>query len=263
MDTFRVYLSEMTATAKLAKDASYSTATFRALMGVVAEQAQIAGWAAFDAGRYGDARRHYATALTAAEESQDRGLIGNTLAFMAYEKADVDTATASCQVAGTSITPKVRALLHERLAWTQAIAGDADRAGRALDEAAAAIAAPGRAAEPDWVFWVDDTEIQIMAGRCWTELHRPARAIPALEEALARYDDTHARDKALYLTWLAHAYLDAGEVEHAATTVDTAIDLTAGVGSVRPGERIATVVRRLRPHSRVPAVAGVFDRVRG
>lgn len=54
-----------------------------------------------------------------------------------------------------------------------------------------------------------------MTGRCWAEPHQPLRAIPALEDALARYDDTRARDRALYLSWLAAAYLDAGEVEHA------------------------------------------------
>ncbi|MFG2481697.1 hypothetical protein ACGFSI_02855 [Streptomyces virginiae] len=63
---------------------------------------------------------------------------------------------------------------------------------------------------PDWAYWVDLDEIAIMTGRCWAELHRPLRGIPALEDALARYDDTRARDKALYLSWLAAAYLDAG-----------------------------------------------------
>jgi tetratricopeptide (TPR) repeat protein len=263
MDTYIVYLSEMKATTKLAKNASYSSATSRAVMGVVAEQAQMAGWAAFDAGRYADARRHYMTALAAAEQSQDPALIGNSLAFMAYEKADIETAAASCRVAGAETSPKVRALLHERLAWTHAIAGDADQTDRALAKATDAVQAPGVEPEPDWVYWVDGVEIQIMSGRCWTELQRPDRAVPILEAALPHYDDTHSRDKALYLTWLAHAYLDAGEVEQSAAVADHAIDLSTGVGSVRPGQRIATVMRRLNPHRRLPVVAAVLDHARG
>jgi transcriptional regulator with XRE-family HTH domain len=264
MDTYDVYASEMKATAKLAKDAGYSSATSRALMGILAEQTQMAGWAAFDAGRQADARRHYRDALTAAQESRDPGLVGNTLAFMAYEKADVEIATASCEAVGTAVTPRVRALLQERRAWTHAVAGDADKADRALSEAIEAIAdTQAGASEPDWVFWVDEIEVQIMAGRCWTELRRPDRAVGTLESALGRYDDTHARDKALYSTWLAHAYLDASEVEQAATVVDHAMDIAAGVGSVRPGARIATVMRRLREHRRLPAVAAVLDRTRG
>ncbi len=99
------------------------------------------------------------------------------------------------------------------------------------------------------MFWVDDTELQIMAGRCWTELHRPLRAVPLLEDVLARYEDIHARDKALYLTWLATAYLDAGEPEQAAAVTGRAVDLAAGVGSVRPAARTATVLHR-RSHTR-------------
>ncbi|GAB3012470.1 hypothetical protein GCM10023080_094150 [Streptomyces pseudoechinosporeus] len=58
----------------------------------------------------------------------------------------------------------------------------------------------GDAPQPDWVTWVDEIELQIMTGRCWTELRC---AVPVSETALARYDDAHARDKSLYLSWLA------------------------------------------------------------
>jgi hypothetical protein len=69
------------------------------------------------------------------------------------------------------------------------------------------------------VWWVDEAEIDIMAGRCWTELRRPLRAVPVLEAVLAGFDDTCARDKAPYLTWLATSYVQAHEVEQAATTL--------------------------------------------
>ena len=51
---------------------------------------------------------------------------------------------------------------------------------------------------------------------------------------MRQYDDSHARDKALYLSWLAEAYLDAGEVEHAAQVTNNALDLSAGVASSAP-----------------------------
>ncbi|EGX55319.1 XRE family transcriptional regulator [Streptomyces zinciresistens K42] len=74
--------------------------------------------------------------------------------------------------------------------------------------------------------------------RCWTELRRPLRAVPVLEAALARYDDAHARDKSLYLSWLADSYLTAGEVEQAATVTGHAVALASEVASVRPRERL-------------------------
>ncbi|WP_202806540.1 helix-turn-helix transcriptional regulator [Kribbella catacumbae] len=102
MDTYAVYTSEMAATERLIKNASYSGATARTLTGVLAEQAQMAGWAAFDAGRLADSRRHYRKALLAARESGDPGLEGNSLAFIAYEKADSTTAAEWTRSRSTS-----------------------------------------------------------------------------------------------------------------------------------------------------------------
>ena len=114
---------------------------------------------------------------------------------------------------------------------------------------------------PDWAAWAHSpVELEIMAGRCWTELGRPLRAVPLLESAMADYDDGHARDKALYLSWLADAHLDAGEVEHAAGVAEVALDLSAGVASARPHSRLAKVLDRLAGHSSVPQVADLLAR---
>jgi hypothetical protein len=131
-----------------------------------------------------------------------------------------------------------------------------------LDAAITAVHSPTDAPEPDWVFWVDEVEVQIMSGRCWTELRQPERSVPILESALARYDETHARDKALYTTWLARSYLDADSPEQAAQAIGEAMDLAAGVGSARPGERIGPVMRRLAVHRELPAVTAVLERAR-
>ncbi|MEW2129824.1 hypothetical protein [Streptomyces sp. NPDC005435] len=93
-----------------------------------------------------------------------------------------------------------------------------------------------------------------MACRCWTELRRPLRG-------LAAFDDEHARDKALYSTWLAEAYATAGEVEEAARVAARAADLADGVASVRPQQRIRHVVSALAlEHAAVPAVAELAER---
>lgn len=97
-----------------------------------------------------------------------------------------------------------------------------------------------------------------MAGRCWTELNRPLRAVPLLEEALSRYPDEYARDKALYLTWLARAYMTAGEVEQAAVVTGRALDLAADVVSVRPRQRLNPLLAALRPHWSIPEVQAVM-----
>lgn len=271
-DTYRTYLGEYQATRTLLRHRTYTEETGRGLLSVLAEQAQQAGWAAFDGGRHAEARGLYEASRKAAVEAEDAALAGNALAFLAYQglRGDrqeqlnaVQTAARSCATAGPEAAPGVRALLYERLAWAHAVAGNADETERALDAARAALAEVDDAPQPDWAAWVDETELQIMSGRCWTELRRPLRAVPVLDAALARYDDSHARDKALYLSWLADSYLTAGEVEQAATVTGRALDLSSGVASVRPRERLAPVLQRLGEHRALPAVADILERAGG
>ncbi|MFE0100081.1 XRE family transcriptional regulator [Streptomyces sp. NPDC059009] len=267
-DTYRVYVGEYQATKSLMHDSAYSEETGRALFSVLAEQAQQAGWAAFDCGKHATARGLYEASHEAATEARDRALAGNALAFLSYQRvngdrrAGIETATRSCATAGPDAPPGVRALLHERLAWAYAVAGLATETERALDSAASALAEVDDTPQPDWAAWVDHNELQIMSGRCWTELRRPLRAVPVLESALAAYDDTHARDKSLYLSWLADSYLTAGEVEQSAQVAGRALDFCAGVASVRPRERLAPVVQRLAKHRDVPVVAETLEKAR-
>jgi tetratricopeptide (TPR) repeat protein len=264
-DTFEVYAAEFDATTNLLEQASYTKETGRDLLAVAAEQAQQAGWAAFDAGRHADAARLYSVSLDAAKEAGDPLLAGNSLAYLSYqqvstERPGVEAATASCDIAGDHAPAPVRALLFGRLAWAYAVAGEPRRTETALAHAQEAVASADSGAVPGWAEWMDHTQAQIVAGRCWTVLHRPLRAVPVLETALAAYDDTHARDKSLYLTWLADSYIDAAEIEQAASVMNRVLDLSAGIGSVRPGQRTATVMRRLTPHRDLPLVADLMER---
>lgn len=266
-DTYGLYADEVAKTTKLVQDTMCSSEVRKALVGVIAEQEQLAGWAAFDAGMYTEAHAHYTASLAAAQEAEDATLAGNGLAFLAYQhiaidKPNVDLATASYATAKEAATPKVRTLLLERMAWTHAVAGQAKETEAALEAAAESVDADAGPDEPDWVFWVNRDEYEIMAGRCWTALRRPLRAVPTLEAVLERYDDTHARDKSMYLTWLAHAYLDAGEIEQSAEVTARALQLGTGVASVRPLQHIDTVLTRLQPHSQLPEVADLVDQRR-
>ena len=267
-DTYRVYLGEYQSTKALLRDATYNEGTGRSLLAVLAEQAQQAGWAAFDGGRHRDATGLYETSHAAALEAGDTELAGNALAFLAYQTINDDRQTSigiasrAVAEAGPDAAPGVRALLYERLAWAHAVAGNGADTEHALAAAQTALSEV-EGQQPDWVAWVDQTELQIMTGRCWAELRRPLRAVPLLESALSRYDDAHARDKSLYLSWLADSYLTAGEVEQGATIAGRAFDLASGVASVRPRQRLAPVLRRLDEHRTVPAVVEVLDRARG
>jgi hypothetical protein len=134
-----------------------------------------------------------------------------------------------------------------------------DLAPRAWESTVVAVTAQTSTTDGDSSV-LRQTELEIMAGRCWAELRRPIRAIPALESAMSRYGDSHARDKALYLSWLADSYLDAGEVEHAAVTLGRSFDLAENVGSSRTGQRLNSVLSRFQPHGSVGEVGELLAR---
>lgn len=99
-----------------------------------------------------------------------------------------------------------------------------------------------------------------MDARVLTELRKPLRAVPLLTEVLDRYDASHTRELALYLSWLAVAYADANEPDEAAATAQRVIDLSAGSGSDRTAARSRIVPARLEAFREVPEVAEVLDR---
>ncbi|WP_071928650.1 hypothetical protein [Nocardia mangyaensis] len=218
------------------------TAVARGLAELASQQAQQAGWAAFDAGFNDAAHRLFAYGKQAAREAGDRALEANALVHIAYATNDrdaADVADAACDALGTSAPPKAVALLESRRAWSRA----RDGAARALDMARDALqSATGSDPESSWYSWIDHNELDIMTGRVWSVLREPGRATPPLVRALDGYPAHWARDRALYLSWLADACLDAGDP--AIATADTALDLATTVASARPLIRIREVAQR-------------------
>jgi hypothetical protein len=65
-----------------------------------------------------------------------------------------------------------------------------------------------------------------------------AIAIPAFDQALARYDDSMARSQAFTLTMLATSHLRQGEVDHGVLVGRKALMLASGVKSKRVTDRM-------------------------
>lgn len=258
---------ELAATSTLVRDASYSDKTGRRLLVAFGELCQIAGWVTADAGMNRRAERYYTVGTTAAHAAGDTPLAGNLISSLAYHVANTGqprdaVLLAQSALAGsrTTTTPTTRALFLERLAWSHSKAHDADSAARTLGHVEDTYARrnPGDD-DPEWVYWLTADEIDVMAGRCWTELQRPAHAIPPLERALATYDDRCTREVALYLSWLAEAYLQAHDVEHAAEIAMRTVETNARTASARSDERVRVLAKRFAPHAGVPAARDLID----
>jgi transcriptional regulator with XRE-family HTH domain len=247
-DTYRLFMGELEFTQDVLSHSSHGDAALRELSALAAEQAQQAGWAAFDAGHLATALQLYEYSRQAAEAAENPSLAANALIQTAYattNRRSVDAAEAACRRVHRTESPQTRALLESRKAWSYAVVGDASKAGASLDAAHAALDEGAGAVAPHWARWMDATELEIMVGRVWALLRAPRRAIPALENALRSYPEQWARDKSLYLTSLADAYLDAGELERSAQVASSAIRLAERVASVRPATRIRNVAGRL------------------
>jgi tetratricopeptide (TPR) repeat protein len=263
-DTYDLYAAEARVSEHLLRSGVNRESVRRELLAIHAEQSQQAGWAAFDAGWQDLAKKHYREGHAAAVEAGDTGLAGNALAFHAYQLIALgqparEVSEKSVHAAQQDgVDPGVRALLHSRAAWTFALDGDAQAAARNLGLAEEALAERSEGT-PGYAAWIDETELAIMTGRCWSELRRPLRAVPVLESALARYSDVHARDKALYSSWLAESYIDAGEIEQAAEVLRSGIEIMGNVASVRPRQRLAVVANRLSRHRDLSVVRDVLS----
>lgn len=252
---------ELRAALALYREASFTEETGRGLLVQIGELGQITGWIASDAGRLDDAERAYRIGVDAARQAGDGSLVGNLAGSLAYqwsnngrERDAVDLAQAALDEAGDAAGPAARALFFDRVAWAHTRAGEPQEAMRALGQAHDALSAETADEAPPWAYWVSREELEVMDARVFTELHRPLRAVPLLSRVLARYDATHARELALYRSWLAVALADANEPEQAAAEAQRVIDLSGDLSSDRTAARTRVVLQRLQPFAEVPEV---------
>ncbi|MFC5182826.1 transcriptional regulator [Actinomadura harenae] len=265
-DLFVPAVRELENAIRVHRESSHSEQTSRELLALIGEFAQIAGWVASDAGEHDRAAEIYRLGIDAAREAGDRTLESNLLGSLAYQVANVgepaegvELARASLDVAGPDAPPRARALAWDRFAWANARAQDRAATVEALGQASAALDQnEHQDADPGYLYWVSEGELQVMEARAYTELRRPLRAVPLLADVLSRYDATHTRELALYLSWLAVALVDANEPEEAAAVTSRMLDLSAEVASDRTAKRAHLVLERLRPFESSPPVAQVL-----
>ncbi|MFG2059394.1 hypothetical protein ACGFI9_35825 [Micromonospora sp. NPDC048930] len=256
---------ELRAATKLYRETSHTETVGRGLLVQVGELAQIAGWIASDAGFASLAERTYRLGASAARQAGDRSLAANLLGSLAYQHANtgrerlaVDLARAALREAGPEAPAEARALCLDRLAWAYARVKDPQPALRALGEAHDALLRRRDGDAPRWAYWVSQDELDVMDGRVFTELQRPLKALPLLSRALEGYDATHAREVALYLSWLVVAYADAKEPEAAACAAARMLDLTEGLPSARVAHRACHVMERMIPFRGVTEVRALL-----
>ncbi|GAA3845422.1 hypothetical protein GCM10022243_09650 [Saccharothrix violaceirubra] len=240
----------------LVRNSSYPDIIGSRLLTATGELAQLAGWVASDAGLHAEAQRVYLSGVSAAEAANDFVLGGQLFSSLSYQMANVGNAEDALLLARTAThgardaTPVVRALLLERVAWASARVGDREATRRTLDEVDDAYERrTDGLPEPEWVYWLNRAEIDVMAGRCMIELGAPDKAEPLLSAAIATYPVEQAREVALYLTWLAEAYARSGQMDAAGATLSDARGFAAAMPSARTSLRLSTVATLIGDYS--------------
>lgn len=183
---------ELRATAALLRDAAHGEAVGRRLLVAIGELCQLARWATGDAGDHPRAAHYYSVGVRAAHAAGDAPLAGNLVSTLAYQVSNVGNRREAVLLARTALTgarhqatPTTRALFHERVAWANARCGDLRQMERARGAAEAAYEHRVASDDPEWVYWLDEDELNIMAGRCHVELGVADRAVSLLSGALA------------------------------------------------------------------------------
>jgi transcriptional regulator with XRE-family HTH domain/tetratricopeptide (TPR) repeat protein len=257
---------ELRTTARLLAEAAYPDQVGRALLSAVAELCQLAGWVTVDAGAPERAARHLALGVHAAHSAGDRPTAANLVSTLAYQVANLGDpheavllARSAASGARGRASATTRALLQERVAWAHARAGELRHTERALSAVEVDYEQRRPADDPEWVYWLDEDEITVMAGRCYVELGQPDRAIPLLTGVLERYDERQTRESALYTSWLAEAHVQAGDIEHAAGLAERTLDLSSSTSSSRGDDRVTLLAQRLTPYRAVHAVRDFLD----
>jgi tetratricopeptide (TPR) repeat protein len=260
---------ELKATTDLLNDAVLTDSQARRLLTATGELAQLASWVAADAGLYRDAAKYTESGLVASHAAGNAALAANIISTLSYQLANTGNPRQAALLARTAYaggrrdaTATTRALLLERVAWADAKSGDLASCERTLGLVEENFSHANPENDPDWVYWVSREEVDVMAGRCYTELQRPAKAEPLLRDAISGYDDTHIRENALYLSWLAEDYILLGDIDAAVETSTRVLDLKSRADSARTDERLRHLAKLLRRYKEVQDVAEFLDRYR-
>ncbi|MER7182805.1 hypothetical protein ABT404_25590 [Streptomyces hyaluromycini] len=231
------------------------------------ELAISVGWLAHDSGRFDDARSHYAEALATARMTGDPGLEAHAFcntAFLARDSGRPREAVRAAQAAQRVGRPLGSARLMSLLALREAggWAGLADRTGteQALARAQALFERGHSDADPEWMSFYGEAELEGLEAQCWSMLGDWPRAARHARRAADLQDPHFTRNIALYTAELADDLARGGRPDEAAMAGMRVLDLLDQVQSSRIQGMLAGTARVLLPHRRASGVQEFLDR---
>ncbi|MGW2177763.1 tetratricopeptide repeat protein [Streptomyces sp. NPDC001732] len=253
--------------ALLDSGAAAKRATVGRLHAGAGELAISVGWLAHDSGRFEDARSHYAEALATARVAGDAALEAHAFcnaSFLARDtgrpRESVRAAEAGQRAAQPLGSPRLLALLALREAGGRAGLGDRTGCERAIGRAHTAFGRGRSDADPEWMSFFREAELEMLEAQCWSMLGEWSRAARHARRAVRLQDPHFTRNLALYRAELTWDLARAGRVAEAATEGHRVLDLLDRVRSTRIRAMLAESVTVLRPRRDAREVQGFLER---
>ncbi|MEU0391361.1 tetratricopeptide repeat protein [Streptomyces sp. NPDC006208] len=231
------------------------------------ELAISVGWLAHDSGRFDEARSHYAEALATARVADDPALEAHAFCNTSFLARDagrhreaVRTAQAGQQAARQITSPRLLSLLALREAGGWAGLGDRTTCEQSLARAHAHFDRGSSDADPEWMSFFGEPELEALQAQCWSALGDWPRAARHARRAATLQDRRFTRNLALYRAELAADLARAGSPDEAAAAGGQVLDLMDEVRSSRIQTMLADTARVLLPHRRTAGVGAFLDR---
>ncbi|MGH3885202.1 MAG: hypothetical protein ACRDSZ_01320, partial [Pseudonocardiaceae bacterium] len=257
----------------LLDQASYDEATGRKLLASLAELGQLASWGAYDSGQPGLAQRYNVAALRAAHSAGERPLGAHILGSMAKQAAHQGWPAEAVTLAETALagargleTPRLRAQLYVRQAYALAGVHDVSGCTTAISKACNQVEHLADDEDHPWLYWIMPAWVIVEAGDSLLLLGQSDRAAAMLDEGVALFDESFARDRQIYLTHLADALTRPGkqrDLEAATERGIEAIELAESLDSTISVDLLRDLYRQMKPHTEVRAVGDFLERARG
>ncbi|MGF1237177.1 hypothetical protein ACQSME_07930 [Streptomyces sp. 2-6] len=231
------------------------------------ELAISVGWLAHDSGRFDDARSHYAEALATARMTGDAGLEAHAFCNTAFLARDagrpreaVRAAQAAQRVGRELGSARLMSLLALREAGGWAGLADRTACAQALTRAQALFGRGPSDADPEWMTFYGEAELEGLEAQCWSTLGDWPRAALHARRAAELQDPHFTRNIALYTAELADDLARGGRPDEAATAGMKVLDLLDQVQSSRIQTMLAGTARVLLPHRRASGVSAFLER---
>ncbi|MET8829012.1 helix-turn-helix transcriptional regulator [Streptomyces sp. NPDC004610] len=171
-------------------EGTYTQKEERDIQSAAAELAEIAGWALFNAGEFGAARRFNQEALFLSNLCGDRSIELISLQNQAMLSGWVGRSREELAIARSvldrgPLAPGVEAIFRAREAQGLAGSGLDSEAQRTFGRARSLLQEGAPEDGPHWAWWITEQEIDRQQGRALHESGNSRQAIPILERALA------------------------------------------------------------------------------